>query len=232
MSTAPAVDRDDARSTAAADYDRWFDQQWGSYAFAVESAAVTRAAGAIDNEFVLDAGCGTGRFTTRLAKSRAIPVGVDLDSGMLGIAARRLPGRCSQATIEDLPFANATFDLAVAVTVLEFVADPAAAVAELVRVTRPGGRIVIGALNPHSPWGLANRRRLRSGAWCDARFLGRRYLSELGRPHGRIRLHATLYAPGAIAAPRVVGPVLEALGRVAPRWGAFQVLTITKAGDT
>jgi SAM-dependent methyltransferase len=232
MTTAPALDRTDARSTAALDYDRWFEQPWGSYAFAIESATVARAAGAIDNRIVLDAGCGTGRYTTRLAELHAIPVGIDIDPGMLDIAARRVPGRCGRATIQYLPFPNAVFDLAVAVTVLEFVADPAAAVAELARVTRPGGRIVIGALNPRSPWGLANRRRIRAGAWCDARFLSRQALRELARPHGRIRLHASLYAPSAIPALRFVGPVLEALGRVTPRWGAFQVLTIIKDGDT
>ena len=232
MTTAPAVDRTDARSAAALDYDRWFEQQWGSYAFAVESAAIVRAAGATGDSLVLDAGCGTGRLTTPLAKLRVTPIGVDVDPNMLSIAARRLPGRCLRATIEHLPFPNATFDLAIAVTVLEFVADPTAAVAELVRVTRPGGRIVIGALNPHSPWGLANRRRLRSGAWCDARFFSRQSFRELGQPHGRTRLHASLYAPGAIAALRLVGPILEALGRITPRWGAFQVLTVVKDGTT
>lgn len=139
------------------------------------------------HSLVLDAGCGTGRLTTPLAKLRVTPIGVDVDPNMLSIAARRLPGRCLRATIEHLPFPNATFDLAIAVTVLDFVADPTAAVAELVRVTRPGGRIVIGALNPHSPWGLANRRRLRSGAWCDARFFSRQSFRELGQPHGRTR---------------------------------------------
>jgi SAM-dependent methyltransferase len=85
--------------------------------------------------------------------------------------------------------------------VLGFVADLAAALAELARVTRHGGRIVIGALNPHSPWGLANRRRLRAGVWCRARFLSRSELRALGTPQGRTSLHGALYAPvlGAIA---------------------------------
>ncbi len=137
MTTALAVAWANARSTVAVAYDRWFEQPWGSYAFAVESAAISRAAGAIGNRLVLDAGCGTGRFTTRLAERRATPVGVDIDPGMLAVAAGRLPGRCLRATIEHLPFPKATFDLTIAVTVLEFVADPAAAVAELARVSRP-----------------------------------------------------------------------------------------------
>lgn len=230
MTTAPVVDRSDARSTVALDYDRWFDAKWGSYAFAVESGAIRNAAGSIDNKLVLDAGCGTGRFTTHLPRGRAVSIGLDIDAEMLDIAARRLPGRCSRATIEQLPFADATFELGIAVTVLEFVADPDAAIAELARVTRPGGRIVIGALNPHSPWGLANRRRLRSGAWCDARFFDRRSLRALGRPHGRAHIRAALHAPGAIPGLRGVGPVVETIGRLVPQWGAFQVLTVIKDG--
>jgi len=57
-----------------------------------------------------------------------------------------------------------------------------AAVAELARVTRPGGRVLVGALNPRSPWGLANHRRRRSGAWCHARFLNRAELRSLAAP--------------------------------------------------
>jgi hypothetical protein len=37
-----------------------------------------------------------------------------------------------------------------------------------------------------------------------------------------------LYAPGAIPGLSVLGPVLETIGRLVPRWGAFQVLSITK----
>ncbi len=215
----------------AADYDRWFENPWGRYAFAVESAAVVRAAGVLERPRVLDAGCGTGRFGAALTDQCGVLVGVDPDPDMLTLAWPRLAGRGARGVVEHLPFPDASFDLSVAVTVLEFVADPADAVAEMARVTRGGGRIVIGALNPHSPWGLSNHRRLRAGVWCDARFLDRAGLRALGEPHGRTTLHGVLYAPGVFPGLAVVGPALEAIGALATRWGAFQVLVIYRAGN-
>jgi LmbE family N-acetylglucosaminyl deacetylase len=162
-----------ATASHVLDYDQWFERPWGHYAFGVESAAVVRAAPAVPNGLVLDAGCGTGRFSTLFADQHATSVGVDIDPDMLRIAEPRLAGRGFRASVDNRPFPNDTFDLTMAVTILEFVTHPAAALAELARVTHPGGRIVVGALNPRSPWGLANRRRLRSGVWCDASFLSR-----------------------------------------------------------
>lgn len=213
-------------ATDADDYDRWFDEPWGRYAFGVEAAAVLRAAGALDGALVLDGGCGTGRFTTVISDRGSEAIGVDPDANMLTLARPRLEGRCARGVIEHLPFPDAVFDLTLGMTVLEFIVDPTAAVAEMARVTRRGGRIVIGALNPKSPWGMANHGRLRSGVWCDARFLGRATLRSLGTPHGRTTLHAALYAPGVFPGLPVLGPALEAIGKMAPAWGAFQVLVI------
>lgn len=212
----------------AGDYDRWFDEPWGRYAFRVEAATVLRASGDVDGRRLLDAGCGTGRFSTAFTRRGAQVVGLDLDADMLTVARSRLVGLCARGTIEGLPFPAETFDVTVAVAVLEFVPDPAAAIAELARVTRPGGRIVLGALNPRSPWGLANHRRLRSGVWCHARFLNRAELRSLAALHGAATLHAGLFAPGAVPARGLLGPALEALGTMVPALGAFQVLTIDK----
>lgn len=227
--TAPAVHRDRTESTdPAGDDDRWFDEPWGRYAFPVEAATVLRAAEVVEGTRLLDAGCGTGRFGSTFTHGGSRVFGVDPDAGMLTIARPRLAGRCARGAIECLPFAQGTFDLAVAVTVLEFVTDPAAAVTELARVTRPGGRILIGALNPRSPWGLANHRRLRSGVWCHARFLNRAELRSFAAPHGASTLHAGLFAPRVLPALALLGPALEALGTMAPSLGAFQVLAIDK----
>jgi SAM-dependent methyltransferase len=232
MTTTPASD-DQARDVPAwtgdaVDYDVWFDTLWGHHAFAVESATVRRACGALAGRRALDAGCGTGRFSAALAGQHTAVVGVDPDPDMLRLARTRATGGCIRAAAEHLPFADGSFDLTLAVTVLEFVADPRAAVAELARVTCPGGRIIIGALNPHSPWGLANRCRLRAGVWCHARFLDPSDLRSLGAPHGRTSLGGTLYAPGDFPGLSRLGPLLEIAGQAAPAWGAFQVLVIDK----
>jgi SAM-dependent methyltransferase len=212
----------------AGDYDAWFDKPWGRYAFSVEAATVLRSAGDLAGRRVLDAGCGTGRFSAALADRHTAAVSVDPDPDMLRLARIRATGGCARAAVEHLPFRDDSFDLTLAVTMLEFVARPAAAVAELARVTRDGGRIIIGALNPHSPWGLANRRRLRAGVWCHARFLDRSKLRSLGAPHGRTSLRGALYAPRPFPGLSRLAALLEIAGRAAPVWGAFQVLVIDK----
>ena len=111
-------------------------------------------------------------------------------------------------------------------TLCEFANDPNGVFAELARVTRPGGRIVIGALNPMSPWGLRWRRRLRRAPWLGVRFLSRSRLDALARPFGRVSISGALYAPGPFAGLRTLGPSLERLGRLVPSCGAFQVVTI------
>lgn len=61
-----------------------------------------------------------------------------------------------------LPFADRTFDKSVSVAALEFIADEKRAVAELFRVTKPGGVVVVATLNSLSPWAArrsANARR-------------------------------------------------------------------------
>jgi ubiquinone/menaquinone biosynthesis C-methylase UbiE len=209
----------------AEQYDRWYDTGWGRYAFTIELAAIQAATGSLPGLRLIDVGCGTGRFTRALADDAESVIGVDRDPAMLSVAVRRLPDvPLVQADINQLPFPAATFDIAVAVCVLEFTSDPAVVVAELARIVRPGGQIVIGVLNPTSPWGLTHGRRFHTAPWTEATFLNRRELRRLAAGHGTARVRRALYAPTDTR----FGPVIESIGRrVAPKFGAFQVLTIT-----
>jgi SAM-dependent methyltransferase len=171
----------------AVEYDAWFERPFGRYASAVETAAVLRALGPLPGRRVLDAGCGTGRLLLVMAGRGATAVGVDRDLAMLALARARA-GPLVRGDVGGLPLRAASLDAVVAVAVLEFVADPAAVVAEMCRVTRRGGRVVVGALNPRSAWGVARWRELRRPPWAAARFFGRAELRRLGRPYGRARL--------------------------------------------
>ncbi len=217
----------DPRKGARA-YDAWFEAGWGRHAFAVEAAAILGATGPLEGLRALDAGCGTGRFGALLEEGGARVVGLDADPGMLAVAAERLPGPLVLGDVRDLPFRDAAFDLAIAVTVLEFVDVPARAVDELARVVRRGGRIVVGALSPASPWGLAHRRRLHEPPWDRARFLPAAELRALGARHGRIALRSVLFAPGAMPGLAALGPALERAGRLASAFGAFRVLAVDR----
>jgi SAM-dependent methyltransferase len=210
----------------AAGYDRWFDAPWGSYAFGVERAALLAALGPLHGRRVLDVGCGTGRFTAALEAAGAQVTGLDRDPAMLQLARHRTRARLLRADAHAVPLDDDTFDLAVAITLLEFADRAEQVIAELVRVTRPGGRIAVAALNPHSPWGLVRRRELRRPPWTDACLRPPDELRALLAEHGPVQLHAALYAPAAFAGLTRLGPAIEHLGRPFPRLGAFQLATL------
>jgi SAM-dependent methyltransferase len=142
---------------------------------------------------------------------------------MLTVAAGRVAGPLLRADAHDLPFDDDRFDLSVAITLLEFADRPEQVVEELIRLTRPGGRVAVAALNPASPWGFAHRRRLRRPPWTDACRRTRAAVARLLSGHGRVELHATLYAPGALPGLQRLGGLLESARRLFPAAGAFQL---------
>jgi len=214
----------------AVEYDRWFDRPWGKYSFGIELQGVLEAVGPLSHEMrVLDAGCGTGRFSAGLGARGARIVGLDIDRHMLDLAVTRTKGHAVLGDARHLPFSDGSFDCVVALTLCEFAGDPDDVFAELVRLVRPGGRLVVGALNPRSPWGLRWGRRLRRPPWTRAHFLTPSTLVGLARPFGRVSIRGSLYAPGPFLGLRILGPVLERLGRLAPCFGAYQLVTIERS---
>jgi SAM-dependent methyltransferase len=92
----------------------------------------------------LDVGCGNGAFTEALIahSAPAEVVGIDPSEGQLDYARTRPGTKLAQfrkADAQTLPFADDSFDVAIMALVITFVPDPAKAVAEMVRVVRPGG---------------------------------------------------------------------------------------------
>jgi SAM-dependent methyltransferase len=98
---------------------------------------------------LLDAGCGAGLLAL-LATFRDAKVAVlDASPALLAIARQRLPAvDVREGDLEALPFADASFDAVTAVNSLFYAQDMAAAMRELVRVVRPGGRVVVTAWGP------------------------------------------------------------------------------------
>lgn len=127
-------------------------EDWAAY---VEQVCLPLHAAALDaarvtaGTRVLDAGCGAGLLAL-LASLRGAQVSAfDASPGLLAIARKRLPfGDVREGDLEALPFADASFDAVTAVNSVFYAADMAGAMRELVRVVRPGGRVVVTAWGP------------------------------------------------------------------------------------
>ena len=77
------------------------------------------------------------------AERGAVPSGVDISPGLLGIARERLPhADLREGDMESLPFGDAAFDAVTGVNAFQFAGDPRRALREAARVARPGGRVV------------------------------------------------------------------------------------------
>lgn len=110
---------------------------------------------------VADLGCGTGAIAAELAPRFARVVAVDQSGEMLRAARRRLAGLSNveihEARLEALPLPDQSCDAAVAVLVLSYLEDPAAALREAARVLRPGGRLVVVEAARHADEALRRR---------------------------------------------------------------------------
>ena len=139
-----------------------------------------------DGGHVLDVATGTGLVALELAARGFRVTGLDQSPEMLALARRRFGGRVElvDASADELPFADASFDHLTFTYLLRYVDDPAATMRELTRVLRPSGTIAMlefgvprGVWRP--PWdlwvgvGLPVAGRLISPGWHDVgRFLG------------------------------------------------------------
>lgn len=162
----------------------------------------------------LEVGCGTGTdaqaFARRLVGGQVI--GVDPSRTMIGAAARRAEGkslpiefRCGSAY--DLPFADNSVDGVCSLMTFDILEHPLLALQEMVRVTRPGGRVMVSASDHGSLVIDAPERRLTRllvEAFCDSMHSGwvgrqlpayfaRSGLKQLGVVPDTVTLHAADY---------------------------------------
>jgi arsenite methyltransferase len=138
---------------------------------------VREALAASAGERILDVGCGPGFYCAELLEDvgpSGSVVGIDGSEPMLALAARRCAGHDNvdlrEGDATALPVEDASFDAALSVQVQEYVADIGAGLAELHRVVRPGGRVLVfdvdwATVSIHSDDGALTDRVLR--AWDE-----------------------------------------------------------------
>lgn len=119
----------------------------------LEEPVVLEVLGDVAGLEVLDAACGTGRYTFLLADRGARVTGIDASEEMLAHARRKADelGLAVDLRLGDvarLPFSDGSFDLAICALAFCHWADIRPAIAELARVLRPGGRLIVSDFHP------------------------------------------------------------------------------------
>lgn len=117
---------------------------------ALDARETMRILSPIEGEWILDAGCGTGRNLRAIASAGCPAVGVDFSMGMLSVARSILPGIplvCADIG-RPLPLEAGRFDAALCALIGEHIEDLAALFAGLTEALRPGGRLVFSVYHP------------------------------------------------------------------------------------
>jgi ubiquinone/menaquinone biosynthesis C-methylase UbiE len=142
---------------AASQYEVWYGTTAGRRADQAECALLTwLLEGFPGAQRVLEVGCGTGHFTAWLASQGLQAVGLERAPAMLAEMGRRFPEvPAILGDAHQLPLRAGAVDVVVFVTTLEFLDEPARALAEAVRVARQG--VVVLTLNRCSLGGLSRR---------------------------------------------------------------------------
>jgi ubiquinone/menaquinone biosynthesis C-methylase UbiE len=116
-----------------------------------ERPAMLALAGDVAGRRILDAGCGSGPLFAALRDRGAVVTGIDRSAGMLALARRRLGDNADLRVAElggPLPFPDGMFDDVTASLVLHYLEDWRSALAELRRVLKPGGRLIVSVDHP------------------------------------------------------------------------------------
>ena len=136
-------------ATASAEWDALRTEMFGA------RADLTAAFALLSPDLVVgDLGCGTGALSAALAPHVRHVHAVDASPAMLASARTRLAAfpnvQVDEGALEALPLYDGVLDVAVLMLVLHHVSDPVRALREVHRVLRPGGRVLIGDMRPHT----------------------------------------------------------------------------------
>lgn len=172
---------------------------------------------------VVDIGAGTGEILPALASHFDHVVAVEPAEAMLACARQRVASRVSpevsfcQGSLSPLPLADGSADLAIAMLVIHHLRHPEAALAELHRVLRPGGRVLLVEQEAHENQDFYER--MQDFWWGFAPGDLSERLRRVGFRHVRPwRLTTTREAPGAADAP----PLFALTGERADSGGSVQ----------
>lgn len=146
------------RGKIAEQYDDWYIEPMGRFIDQIESSNALELFAPVTGSKILDAGCGTGNFSVKLKQQGCKITGIDLSKDMLFIARQKaqklnLDIEFKQMDLYKLDFPDKYFDGVFSMAAFEFIKEPSRAYAEMFRVVKPGGKILIATINRDSSWG-------------------------------------------------------------------------------
>jgi SAM-dependent methyltransferase len=128
----------------------FYDQQYYAHAHATDGEVpwhmrrIARRLEPLSGKSALDVACGAGGWLAELQRHGAVPSGIDISEQAVARACKRLAGAdIRQGVAEDLPFADAQFDLVTCMGSLEHFLDQPKALLEMSRVAKPDARFLI-----------------------------------------------------------------------------------------
>jgi ubiquinone/menaquinone biosynthesis C-methylase UbiE len=204
-------------------YDAWYRTPRGRMYDRLEKRAIDRLLPPPSSGGrLLEVGCGTGHWSEYFLQRGFEVRGVDVSESMVAIARRReIAVNFGVADAMQLPFDDESFDVAAAITVLEFATDAPSVVSEMARcVKRKGGTLIIGSLNRLSPYNQGKQRQVNS-MYASARLFSPGEMRELLAPFGE----PTVWVAGFVPRRDLLvwlSPLLEWIGGLTgSKRGAF-----------
>jgi SAM-dependent methyltransferase len=230
---------DSAQSTGGltATYAQWRSSRLGRITDELEQQLLFALLGAVAGKTLLDVGCGDGELASKLTQRGAAVTGLDADPMMIAAAHRRSEIESTQLRLveglaERLPFDDESFDSALAVTVLCFIQDAERAIAEIARVLKPDGHLVIGELGRWSLWAVHRRvcGWLGNSTWGAATFRTGRELRGLIQAAGLevVEIRGAVHYPPCGTAAELFAPVDLWLGQKTTFGSAFIAVSAMK----